>query len=103
MRPKVIKSDAEHAAALAQLDKLMAARPAPGTPKAEELELLSVLIERYEDERFPLDAGPGGGDSPPHGSTGRAPAASLKRRSGSGSARLSSPGGCAGKLGSIDG
>lgn len=55
MRPKVIKSDAEHAAALAQLDKLMAAHPAPGTPKAEELELLSVLIERYEDERFPLD------------------------------------------------
>ena len=54
MQPKVIKSDTEHAAALARLDELMAADPAPGTRKSEELELLSLLVERYEDERFPL-------------------------------------------------
>jgi HTH-type transcriptional regulator / antitoxin HigA len=54
MQPKVIKSDTEHAAALARVDELMAADPAPGTRKSEELELLSLLVERYEDERFPL-------------------------------------------------
>ena len=54
MQAKVIKSDTEHAAALARLDELMAADPAPGTRESEELELLSLLVERYEDERFPL-------------------------------------------------
>jgi HTH-type transcriptional regulator/antitoxin HigA len=54
MQPKVIKSDAEHAAALARLDELMAADPAPGTRESDELELLSLLVERYEEERFPL-------------------------------------------------
>ena len=54
MQPKVIKSDAEHTAALARLDELMAADPAPGTRESDELELLSLLVERYEDERFPL-------------------------------------------------
>jgi HTH-type transcriptional regulator/antitoxin HigA len=55
MQPRVIKSDAEHAAALARLDELMAADPAPGTDESDELELLSLLVERYEDGRFPLD------------------------------------------------
>ena len=54
MQPKVIKSDAEHAAALARLDELMAVDPALGTPDSDELELLSLLVERYESERFPL-------------------------------------------------
>lgn len=54
MHPKVIKSDSEHAAALVRLDELMAAEPAPGTDQSDELELLSLLVERYEDERFPL-------------------------------------------------
>jgi HTH-type transcriptional regulator / antitoxin HigA len=54
MQPKVIKSDAEHTAALARLDELMAVEPAPGTRESDELELLSLLVERYEDERFPL-------------------------------------------------
>ena len=54
MQPKVIKSDAEHTAALARLDELMAADPAPGTRELDELELLSLLVERYEEERFPL-------------------------------------------------
>ena len=54
MQPKVIKSDVEHAAALARLDELMAADPAPGTRDSDELELLCLLVDRYEDERFPL-------------------------------------------------
>jgi len=55
MQPRVIKSDAEHAASLARLDELMAADPAPGTDESDEVELLSLLVERYEDGRFPLD------------------------------------------------
>jgi HTH-type transcriptional regulator / antitoxin HigA len=55
MQPKVIKSEAEHAAALARLDQLMAADPAPGTPESDELELMSLLVERYEEESFPFD------------------------------------------------
>jgi HTH-type transcriptional regulator/antitoxin HigA len=26
-----------------------------GTPKGDELEILSLLIEKYEDEKFPID------------------------------------------------
>lgn len=52
MKPKVIKNEREHKAALARIDQLMDARP--GTPQADELELLAALVEIYEDERFPV-------------------------------------------------
>jgi len=47
MNPKLIKSDAEHAAALARIDALWAARP--GTAEGEELELWVHLVEAYEE------------------------------------------------------
>jgi len=53
MKAKVIKTDEEHAAALAHLRTLMAA--APGSPEEEELELFAVLIEQYERERWPIE------------------------------------------------
>ena len=49
---KVIKTEADYKAALAQLESLMDARP--GTPEEEELELIAVLIENYEKEHFPI-------------------------------------------------
>lgn len=52
MKPKVLKTQADYRAALAHLETLMDARP--GTPQAEELELFAVLIERYEQEHFPI-------------------------------------------------
>jgi len=51
---KVIKTDAEHAAATAELTRLMDLDPAPGTADADRLELLAVLIENYEKTRFPI-------------------------------------------------
>ena len=53
MKPRVIKNEREHKAALARIDQLMDARP--GTPQADELELLATLVEVYEDETFPID------------------------------------------------
>ena len=53
MRAKVIKTKAEHEAALARIEKLMEA--APNTPQGDELELLSLLVHDYEEKRFPID------------------------------------------------
>ncbi|MBU4374764.1 MAG: hypothetical protein KJ714_10115 [Euryarchaeota archaeon] len=52
IKPKVIKSEAEYQEALAHLEALMDAQP--GTPEEEELELFAVLIEKYEQEHFPI-------------------------------------------------
>ncbi len=52
MKPKVIKTDREHRAALAHLERLMD-RP---HPDEAELELWSLLVETYEDEHFPIAA-----------------------------------------------
>jgi len=54
MPPKAIKSAAAHAAALACVESLMDA--APGSPAETELEVWSILIEKYEEEHFPVSA-----------------------------------------------
>ncbi len=53
MRPKVIKTESEYEAALAQLDELLDA--APDTPEGDEFELWATLIATYEEEAFPID------------------------------------------------
>ena len=55
MKPKVIHTEAEHEAALHRIDVLMENDPAPNSPEGEELELLSVLVERYEKKKYPMD------------------------------------------------
>lgn len=45
---KLIKTSKDHAAALARLEELMLADPAPGSTAEEELELIAFLIEGYE-------------------------------------------------------
>jgi HTH-type transcriptional regulator/antitoxin HigA len=52
MTPKVIKSESEHEAALAHVETLMDA--APGSAAEAELEVWGVLIEKYEEENFPI-------------------------------------------------
>lgn len=47
---KPIRSERDHAAALARIELLMDAEP--GTPEAEELELLADLVEHYESKHF---------------------------------------------------
>jgi HTH-type transcriptional regulator/antitoxin HigA len=52
---KLIKSNQEHEQALARLMSLMDADPASGTCEADEIDVLALLIERYEQENFPID------------------------------------------------
>ena len=52
---KVIKSDLEHEQAMARLMALMHLELTPGTDDENELEVLSVLIEQYEHENYPID------------------------------------------------
>jgi len=53
MEVQPIRAEADHAAALRRIDSLMDARP--GTPEADELALLTTLVEAYEDRHFPID------------------------------------------------
>ena len=50
---KVIKNDKDYQASLVRLDSLMEA--APDSPEAEELDLLSYLVDKYESEVFPVE------------------------------------------------
>ena len=52
LEPKIIKSDDQYRAYLAEVDRLAADDPAPGTPDGDRLELLAKLVEDYEKERF---------------------------------------------------
>jgi HTH-type transcriptional regulator / antitoxin HigA len=53
MKPKILKTESDYQAALAYVANLMNA--APGSLEEEELELFSVLIEKYEEEHYPID------------------------------------------------
>src|ERR1043166_4825043 len=50
---KLIKTTAEHARALEELEQLVAESPLPGTPEADRLELLGVLIDEFEAAQAP--------------------------------------------------
>ncbi len=52
---KIIKTPEEHQAALERLELLMDADPSEGTKEADELEVLALLIEQYEQQHYPLD------------------------------------------------
>lgn len=50
MKAKVIKTEHEYKAALAYLERLISA----SAPDENELELWSLLVEKYEEEHFPI-------------------------------------------------
>ena len=47
-----IRTDAEHAAALARIDKIWGAEP--GTLEHDELDDLLTAVSAYEDTRWPI-------------------------------------------------
>jgi HTH-type transcriptional regulator/antitoxin HigA len=49
---KPIRTDADHAAALAAIESLWQA--APGTPEHDRLEILAMLVDDYESRRWPI-------------------------------------------------
>jgi HTH-type transcriptional regulator/antitoxin HigA len=52
MNIKPINSQADLAAAFARLEQLWGAEG--GSPEGDELETLALLIEKYEDEHYPM-------------------------------------------------
>ena len=51
--PKVIKTEEEYNAILNRIEEIFDSKP--GTPEFDELELLTKLVEIYEDEKYPMD------------------------------------------------
>jgi HTH-type transcriptional regulator / antitoxin HigA len=54
MNLKVIKTEADYQKALNRLDVIFDARL--GTSEGDELDILSILIDKYEKEHFPIEA-----------------------------------------------
>ena len=52
MTLKPIKTKKDYSQAMERLEVLFDAKK--GTPAGDELEVLSILIEKYEDEHFPI-------------------------------------------------
>lgn len=52
---KIIKTPEDREAALERLMALMDADPEQGSREADELEVLAMLIDQYEQHRFPID------------------------------------------------
>lgn len=50
---RVIKSETDYNDMLSQIEELVDLDPAPGTPEAERLELLALVVRDYEENRFP--------------------------------------------------
>lgn len=53
MNLKLIKTEAEYNQALERLEEIFDSKP--DTHEGDELEILGILIEKYEDEHFPID------------------------------------------------
>ncbi len=53
MKPKVIKNETEYETTLARIDELMDAEP--GSEEFDELELLAMLVDTYENEAHPIE------------------------------------------------
>jgi HTH-type transcriptional regulator / antitoxin HigA len=53
MHLKPIKTKADHDAALREIERLWGARE--GTPDGDKLDVLSTLVEVYEEAHFPMD------------------------------------------------
>lgn len=50
---KPIKTEADHKAALREIERLWGAKE--GTPEGDHLDILATLVEAYEEAHFPID------------------------------------------------
>jgi len=55
MNPRTIRTETDYNRVLKEIEKLITLDPEPGTDDAERLDLLSMLIEKYESEKFPIN------------------------------------------------
>lgn len=56
MDAKVIRSEEQHQEYLSEIHNLIAFVPQQGSDEAERLELLSVLVDAYENQKYPIEA-----------------------------------------------
>lgn len=54
MEIRPIRTDEDHAAALAEIERLWGA--GVGTSEGDHLDVLATLVEAYEAKRWPIDA-----------------------------------------------
>lgn len=54
--PRVIRSETQHQEYLNRLQELLEIAPPPGSVENEEIELLILLIESFENQKFPIQA-----------------------------------------------
>jgi HTH-type transcriptional regulator/antitoxin HigA len=53
MEIRPIRSEADYEAAIAEIERLWNAEP--GSDDGDKLDILATLVERYENERWPID------------------------------------------------
>ena len=51
---KPIKTEADYRTALKRLEEIFNAKP--GTPESDELEILGLMVDNYENEHYPIEA-----------------------------------------------
>ncbi|MTI73882.1 MAG: ImmA/IrrE family metallo-endopeptidase [Stenotrophomonas sp.] len=56
MEAKVIRTEEQYLTYLREVQELMARQPVAGSAEGDRLELLTVLIEAYENSKFPIEA-----------------------------------------------
>lgn len=55
METKVIRSESQHQEYLQRMQELIALNPRMSSLEAEQLELLSVIVEAYENQKYPVE------------------------------------------------
>jgi HTH-type transcriptional regulator/antitoxin HigA len=56
MEPKVIRTRDQYDAYLSEVQAIMAKAPSQNTPESDRLELLTVLLESYENTKYPVES-----------------------------------------------
>ena len=55
MQLKILKTEKDYDKALNRIDELMELNPKLGTPESDELEILALLIEKYEELNWNIE------------------------------------------------
>ncbi len=55
MQLKILKTEKDYDKALTRIDELMELHPKLGTPESDELEILALLVEKYEELNWNIE------------------------------------------------
>ena len=55
MKLKIIKTEKQHKSYLNEVEELIIRELKPGSDESDKLELLTVLIDDYENKKFPIE------------------------------------------------